>query len=111
PQACGETPCARTGRPGGRPSRRPGGPEGERDERQVPRARPGGVVPRHSTDEAAEQRRGAVGGGGGGKAVDQGEHAPVQPVPDTEPGKWAKRAGACARSSTKEWEAEVHSPA
>ena len=36
-----------------------------------------GVVPRHSTDEAAEQGRGAAGGGCGGKAVDQGEHASV----------------------------------
>ena len=32
PQACRETPCARTGRPRSRP-RAVGGPEGERDER------------------------------------------------------------------------------
>ena len=33
PQACRETPCARTGRPRGRPTEAQGGPEGERDER------------------------------------------------------------------------------
>jgi len=37
----------------------------------------GGVVLRHSTNEAAEPGRGATGGGCGGKAVDQGEHATV----------------------------------
>src|SRR5208283_5085826 len=61
--------------------------------------------------EATEPRRGAAGGGCGGKAVDQGEHATVQPVPDTEPGERAKRAGACARNCTEEREAEVHRPA
>ena len=33
PQACRETPCARTGRPRCRPPVAVGGPEGERDER------------------------------------------------------------------------------
>ena len=33
PQACRETPCARTGRPRCRPWPKGGGPEGERDER------------------------------------------------------------------------------
>src|SRR5215472_3153496 len=57
------------------PTKQRGGPEGERDERQVPHERRRGVALRHSIDEAAEQRRRVVSGGCGGKAKDQGEHA------------------------------------
>src|ERR1039458_4104889 len=103
PQACGETPSARTGRPRGRPSGRCGGPEGERDERQVLHVRSRGVVPRCSTDEAAEPKRGAAGGGCGGKAVAQGEHDTAYPVPDTEPEIRVKWAGVCAPGCTEGW--------
>ena len=72
PQACRETPCARTGRPRGRP-RIVSGPVGERDKRQVSRARRRGVERPHSTNEICEQGQGTVGGADGGKAVGQGE--------------------------------------
>src|SRR5215472_12465367 len=87
------------------------GPEGEREKRKVLHARIRGVAQRNSTDEAAEQRRATVRGGCGGKDADQGEHATVYPVPDTELGERAKRAGACASNGTQGWEAEVHRPA
>ena len=50
------------------------------------RARCGGVGPRHSTDEPAEQRRATFGGGWGGKGAGQGEHRSVPHEPDTERG-------------------------
>src|SRR5450759_4219056 len=63
PQTRLEASCTRTGRPPGRPRRRK--PHGGYE-------RSGGVGPRNSTDEAAEQRGATFGGGGGGKGVAQG---------------------------------------
>jgi hypothetical protein len=57
------------------PIKQQGGPEGERDERQVLHERQWGVVLRCTTDEAAEQKRYIASGGCGGKIADQGEHA------------------------------------
>src|ERR1700730_1123425 len=81
------------------PTKQHGGPEGERDERQVLHERRWGGVRRHSTGQPAEKSQWIAGGGAGGKPATQGEPAAAQPGPDTEPGKQAKRAGACARSS------------
>src|ERR1700730_11583380 len=84
---------ARTERPRGYPRPKGGGWGGESEERSVHHARRRGVVQRRSTCEAAEQERETAGGGCGGKAAGQGEHGTVQPVPDAEPGKRAKRTG------------------
>ena len=77
PQTRLEASCTRTGRPPGRlgPNRVETGPR-----RRKPyggHVRSGGVGPRNSTDEAAEQRGVTFGGSGGGKGVAQGEHRPI----------------------------------
>jgi len=77
PQTRPEASCTRTGRPLGRlgPNRVETGPR-----RRKPyggHVRSGGVGPRNSTDEAAEQRGVTFGGSGGGKGVAQGEHRPI----------------------------------
>ncbi len=54
------------------------------------------------------EKRETAGGGCGGKAAGQGERGTAQPVPDTESGKRAKRAGTRAGSSQERWETTVH---
>ena len=67
PQTRLEASCTRTGRPPGRlgPNRVETGPR--RRKPHGGHVRSGGVGPRNSTDEAAEQRGATLGGGGGGK--------------------------------------------
>ena len=91
PQTRLETSCTRTGRPPGRlgPKRVETGPR--RRKPHGGHVHSGGVGPRNSTDEAAEQSGATFGGGGGGKGVAQGKHRTISHVPDTE------RAKACAR--------------
>ena len=91
PQTRLEASCTRTGRPPGRlgPNRVETGPR--RRKPHGGHVRSGGVGPRNSTDEAAEQGRTTFGESGGGKGVAQGEHRTISHVPDTE------REHACAR--------------
>src|SRR5947209_14064842 len=55
----------------------------------------------HSTGEVLEQSQTDGGGGDGGKGPGQREPAPAKRVPDTEPGRRAKRAGARTRKGRR----------
>ena len=100
PQACMETPCARTGRP----HRRPHGMRraGRRSHKpEVQHARRWGVGQSRSTGEGPN-KAGNAGGGHGGKASDQGERQRTNRAPDSEPEQRVERLARCAGSRTKE---------
>src|SRR5512146_1883022 len=99
-----EAPAAPVGQQGG-------GPEGERDERQVPYARCRGVGGLRSTCEGSEQWSARIGGGTGGKAARQGELRGVQPEPDAESGDRVTRARRSAGSSEEGPGTAVYRPA
>jgi RNA-directed DNA polymerase len=82
PQACAESPCARTGRSLAARRRWNDGPHREGQWPCANDERPGDVGPARSTDEAAEQSRASGDGGGGGKGSGQGEHGPAKRAPD-----------------------------
>src|SRR5947209_733628 len=93
--------CTGTGRSRVRPrSRRNRAVSGSlRTEADDERTREVGQV--HSTGEVLEQSQTDGGGGDGGKGPGQREPAPAKRVPDTEPGRRAKRAGARTRKGRR----------
>jgi hypothetical protein len=104
PQACLETPSARSGRPQGRPPLARGGPVREGEEPHVWHARCWGVGGSHSTEEAPERRRVGNRWRRGWREGDRPRRTSrALPWPDTEPG-YSRRRGCwvCAqrRAST-----------
>src|SRR5208283_5791919 len=78
---------------------------------QVGHARGGGVGPRGSTGEAAEQRGFCLSGGCGGKPADQGEPGPISHQPDTERGRGVPRVGSGAPGGAGKETGAVHQSA
>src|SRR5436309_12672333 len=93
--------CTGTGRSRVRPrSRRNRAVSGSlRTEADDERTREVGQV--HSTGEVSEPSQTDGGGGDGGKGPGQREPAPAKRVPDTEPGRRAKRTGARTRKGRR----------
>src|SRR5215471_3037604 len=75
---------------------------------QCGHAHSGGVGPRHTTDEPAEQRRELFSGGWGGKGVGQGEHRSVRHESDTERETSVPGIERCATSSKGKEAGTVH---
>src|ERR1039457_5012426 len=94
--ACAEVPCAGTGRPHVRPQARcRSGPYREgANKAEAGDPRTGGVSPRNSSGEAAEQGGAIRCGAGGAKGGGRGECEPAKHGPDSEPGNRVTGVGA-----------------